>query len=168
VSHADRARTVRFDSSRARTADSEAESSITASAMWLCGDAETYVITRLKRDQRMPAVELDQYQSANVVLSGGTLFAVSTTGRVPGYFLRDALKDRRKHLGDVSRFGDREDILSILVQPEILFLDVKGAIERSRLLARGLRFRHIMRPAHRPPSRRQVWGAFYYVPLGAD
>jgi hypothetical protein len=91
-----------------------------------------------------------QYQQITAELQDGTYFGVSATGvvlgEVPSYTLERAKGDRAKHLGYITKFEEREDITTVLLQPEIFFLDVREAVERSNLLARGLSFRHLTRP----------------------
>ena len=78
-----------------------------------------------------------QYQQMAVELTDGRHLLVSLTGAQHGMVLNPALPHGRpvQHLGyTVLSDGD----VAITVCPDVLFLDIKAAVERSGLLGRGL------------------------------
>lgn len=88
-----------------------------------------------------------QYQQITAELKDG-FFTVPATGTAKGYTLEVAEKTRsgRGHLGQgQDTFEDGTPILFVLLRPELMFLDVKVAIERSGLLTRGLSFEYLRR-----------------------
>ncbi len=86
-----------------------------------------------------------QYQQITAALSDGYL-VVSMTGTTRGFTLDVAARNRGAHLGvGTDSWEDGKPIVYIMVRPELLFLDVKAAIETSGLLQRGLSFDHLRR-----------------------
>jgi hypothetical protein len=97
-----------------------------------------------------------QYQQITVELKDG-FFAVRTTGTEKGYTLDVAEQNPHHptHLGH-GRETFEEDgapIHYVVLRPELLFLDLKVAIERSCLLTRELSFDYLRRGGvkERPP-----------------
>jgi hypothetical protein len=87
-----------------------------------------------------------QYQQITVELKGG-FGAVPITGTARGYTLDQAEQNRPMHLGHGRETfeEDRAPIHYVILCPELLFLDLKGAIEQARLTTRGLSFDYLRR-----------------------
>jgi len=87
-----------------------------------------------------------QYQQITVELKDGYC-AVPITGTARGYTLDQAEQNRSRHLGHGREVfeEDRAPIHYVILCPELLFLDLRGAIEQSGLVTRGLNFDYLRR-----------------------
>jgi hypothetical protein len=83
-----------------------------------------------------------QYQQIPVELSDGKVFWIALSGAVSGFELSTAHSRRNEHLGYKE---DRSGNVWLLVRPDVIFLDLKTAVERSSLLGRGLSFDYLRR-----------------------
>lgn len=84
-----------------------------------------------------------QYQQIPVSLQDGKVFWVALSGAAYGFQLATAQSRRTEHLGYKD---DASGNVLLLVRTDLVFLDLKDAIERSHLLSRGLSFVHLVRP----------------------
>jgi hypothetical protein len=86
-----------------------------------------------------------QYQQIIVSLKDGKLFGISLTGAESGRILAKAQSPPRLS-GHLSYTFDKDGDLILKVYTDILFLDIKLAIDRSGILKKGLSFAHMYRP----------------------
>lgn len=84
-----------------------------------------------------------QYQSITVQLADGRVLAASVSGVKFGHDLGTNLR-RELYLGYV--IAEHDDVL-VRLYPDVLYLDVKDAISRARLLDRGLALNYLERGA---------------------
>jgi hypothetical protein len=84
-----------------------------------------------------------QYQQIPVWLRDGKALSIALSGATFGFQLATAQSRRKEHLGYK---GDSSGNVWLLVRTDLLFLDLKDAVERSALLKRGLSFAHLVRP----------------------
>jgi hypothetical protein len=84
-----------------------------------------------------------QYQQIPVELIDGKVFWISLSGPVFGLQIATSQLRRREHLGYKE---DEVGNIWLLVRPDLIFLDLKLAVERSNLLGRGLIFKSLVRP----------------------
>ncbi len=101
-----------------------------------------------------------QYQQIMVDLTDGKQFVIQHSGAQPGLYLRIVTQDRDRsgHLG-YSR--DSLGNVYLLVRPDMLFVDVKAAIQDAALLARGLSFPYLTRPWAKALRRPKIPGPYY-------
>lgn len=83
-----------------------------------------------------------QYQQIPVELLDGKVFWIALSGAVSGFQLSTAHSRRNEHLGYKE---DSSGNVWLLVRPDVIFLDLKTAVERSSLLGRGLSFDYLRR-----------------------
>lgn len=84
-----------------------------------------------------------QYQQIPVALLDGTFFWLALSGAASGFALATAQSRRQEHLGfKIDSSGN----IWMLVRPDLMFLDIKNAVERSNLLTLGLSFTYLDRP----------------------
>lgn len=86
-----------------------------------------------------------QYQQILVHLADALDFQVALTGAQFGMYLNTVLAGGRPR-GHLCFHKDDQNGLWLIVRPEVLFLDIKAAIDNSGLLTRGLTFLHLPRP----------------------
>ena len=83
-----------------------------------------------------------QYQQINVDMAGGTELQISLTGVGPNLSLNALTTRPADHLA-FATFGP--SIVALVVRPDVLYLDVKAAIERAGLPTSGLQIEHLER-----------------------
>jgi len=83
-----------------------------------------------------------QYQQIPVELLDGKVFWIALSGAASGFQLATAQSRRKEHLGYKD---DPSGNVWLLVRTDLMFLDLKDAVERSSLLGRGLSFAHLVR-----------------------
>jgi len=100
-----------------------------------------------------------QYQQIIVDLKDSQHFTVGLTG--PGYqqTLGSVPVSQDNHLCIRKESGGD---LSLVVRPDVLFENVKAAVERSGLLGAGLSFPHLTRPATRSPKKNSPNSSQFY------
>lgn len=91
--------------------------------------------------------EAHQYQQIVVNLADGADWAITLTGAEFDRHLQSAPASRP--VDHLSYCRDQNRDLWLRVYPDFLFVDVKDAIEKSRLLQRNLNFNHLARPLRR-------------------
>lgn len=103
-----------------------------------------------------------QYQQIVVRLQDNHDFAFEITGAQCGLFIQDVSKDNRPE-GHLTFNRDEKNDLWLKLRPETLFMDLKTAAVRSRLLDRGLAFHYLARPrpSTRSPQGRSANGKYY-------
>jgi hypothetical protein len=92
-----------------------------------------------------------QYQQILVKLSDGKNLFITLTGAESGRTLEDAAKPPRP-LDNLGYYIDSDGDLGLKVYPDILFLDLEGAIQRSGLLDRNLAFQYLERTHQKKPG----------------
>lgn len=83
-----------------------------------------------------------QYQQISVELSNKKYLGISLTGAEHGFNL-DYFKKQR--LSDHLSFSKQSKNIWIKLHPGLFYLDLKKAVERSKLLQKGLKFSHFSR-----------------------
>jgi hypothetical protein len=83
-----------------------------------------------------------QYQQIPVELSDGKVFWIRLSGPTYRFQLSTAESRRTVHLGYTE---DQSGNIWLLVRPDLFFLDLKSAVERSNLLGRELSFVYLRR-----------------------
>ncbi|MFQ5695962.1 MAG: hypothetical protein ACE5HB_08230, partial [Terriglobia bacterium] len=84
-----------------------------------------------------------QYQQIPVELLDGNVFWIALSGAASGFQLATAQSRRKEHLGYKH---DPSGNVWLLVRTDLIFLDLKNAVEQSNLLGRRLSFRYLERP----------------------
>jgi hypothetical protein len=84
-----------------------------------------------------------QYQQIPVELLDGKAFWIALSGAALGFQLARAQSRRKEHLGYKN---DPSGNVVLLVRTDLMFLDLKNAVEQSSLLGRGLSFGYLYRP----------------------
>ena len=91
-----------------------------------------------------------QYQQIIAHLHGGK-FAIELTGPSFGQILEKSTEAKRK--GNLNFYCDIDSDLTIIVRPDILFLDLENVISRINLVDKTPDFDHLTRPIKKSPQK---------------
>lgn len=84
-------------------------------------------------------------------MNDGKLFGIYLTGAEPNRILAKVMASPRPE-GHLSYTLDKDTDVILRVYSDILYLDIKLAIEKSGILKRGLSFTHMVRPKGKNPK----------------